>query len=155
VRTHNDVFEVSDMSVRLATRGGIHSVIDHGIDIEHGWTRAVASMRPVRVERAWTAQVTIPLLMIATVLTGTWAAWPVLLFASWWWTPQWRWSWLVALLDGCFGAQWAFTGATSLAWFPSNFVTVATVWTVIPAGLAASGAWNRKRIGRREWQPPV
>lgn len=121
------------------------------------WLRAgvASSAFGPRVQREWTALVAVPLLMTATALAGMWTTWPILLFASWWWLPLWRWSWLIVTVEGPFGAQWAYSGATGFATFPNHFAVIAVVWIIVPALIAASFYANRRFTGRFEWQPPI
>lgn len=98
-----------------------------------------------RVERRWLALVCCPLAMIAATLGGLWFALPVLVIASWWWTPSWRWAWVRAAEEGLFGAQWAFVGAKSLAAFRDQLPTVGVIWIGAPAVLVIEGLWKRWR----------
>lgn len=114
-------------------------------------TITLSSIAAHRRERAWLALVGIPLALIAAALSGEWLACPPLLAASWWWTKSWRWSWVLALEEGAFGAQWAYTGATGLALFRAERTLVAIVWVAIPAALAVAARRNRERMDRPEW----
>jgi hypothetical protein len=146
-------FEVTEMTVRTTTRGGIHT--GRAVGSGDVGRRVLHSLGGHRVERAWTAEVAIPLLMIATALTGWWIAWPVLVVASWWWTPSSNRGWVTVVMDGSFGAQWAYSGAMNIAQLPNDFGSVAVVWVAVPAVLAGSGHLHRRRMGRKEWQPDI
>ena len=114
-----------------------------------GFSHAEAKIRELvvglRVERPLLALVCCPLAMIATTLSEQWFLLPALVIASWWWTPSWRWSWLLAAEEGLFGVQWAFVGARSLAAFRDHLASVGVFWIAGPTVLVVAGLWTRTR----------
>lgn len=103
-----------------------------------------------RRERSWLALVVAPLgIVAATVSLQFW--WDVpLAVAVWWWGPTDEpYVWLLGILEGCFGVQWAFIGATCLAAFPEHRLLVGMLWIGYAGGVAAIGLVNRQRFSRR------
>ncbi len=106
-----------------------------------------------RVERPLLALVCVPLVMIAATLTGLWCVLPVLVIESWWFSPSrllspnWRWSWVLAVEEGIFGTMWAFAGATNLAAFRDHTLVVGGIWAAAPAVVAIAGALSGKKPG--------
>ena len=67
-----------------------------------------------RHDRPWLALVVLPLLMTGTAftpLTQRYLLWLPMVCLTWWWcSVEWRWAWLVGVLEAVWGLQWAYVG---------------------------------------------
>lgn len=90
------------------------------------------------------ASVVVPLAITAAVGSSQW--WTLSAFASAaWWFGSPRWSWLVSVEAGLFGAEWAVAGGVALRDLPHLRVPVELTWLALPVGLACVSAWPHLR----------
>lgn len=113
-------------------------------DVRHLPAKAAHVARSVwlrRVSRPWRGVVAVPLAMTATAQLGLWWTWPILVFLAAWWSPWWRWAWVLALEEGIISTQWAYVGIAALREWPQRLAVVGMGWIAFPLLLAAAGWW--------------
>ncbi len=115
---------------------------------------AIADVCRRRRSRPWLAMVAVPLTLNAAWLTEVWWAPLPLGVCAWWWSDRsWRWTWLVAVEAGAFGALWSYSGASALREFPRYRLVVGAVWIAMALALAGVSAYNRAQNGNETDYP--
>lgn len=102
-----------------------------------------------RHDRPWLSLVAVPLAMTgATVSLQLWFL-PALILLAWWYAPTDSVIvTLLAVLEACFGVQWAIIGATCLAAFPAHVYLVGALWAAYAGVVVVLGGINRRKFGR-------
>ena len=60
-------------------------------------------------------------------------------------------TWVLGVMEACYGIQWAVIGTYSLAAFPHGRILVGVLWPAYAGGVAGIAHLNRKRAGRYGW----
>jgi hypothetical protein len=89
--------------------------------------------------------IAVPLTIVASLLTNNWWAVVPLTVCAWWWAPREPgWGWLVAVLRGVVGWEWALVGANALIAFPARRTTIGVVWIASALAIAALATFSRR-----------
>ena len=116
-------------------------------DVRHLPAKAAHVARSVWFRRAcrpWRCVVAVPLAMTAAAQLGLWWTWPILVFLAAWWSPWWRWAWVLALEEAIVSSEWVYVGISALREWPQRRPLVALAWIAFPLLLAAVG-WSAHR----------
>ena len=95
--------------------------------------------------------------MVAATLTGSespvvlWLLVPLVLLTWWWGSTEWPWTWVLGVMEGCFGVQWGVIGTYCLAAFPHDRIVLGVLWATYALGVAGVSHVNRKRAGGYSW----
>jgi hypothetical protein len=112
--------------------------------------RLAESAASRRQDRLWLAFVAVPLALLAAVLSLQFWLIPPLIFLSWWWASrEWAWGWTAALIEACWGCQWAVIGVILLDGFPSHRLLEGGIWITYALVVAGLSFVNRRVLGRR------
>jgi hypothetical protein len=102
-----------------------------------------------RACRPWRCVVAVPLAMTAAAQLGLWWTWPILVFLAAWWSPWWRWAWVLALEEAIISSEWAYVGISALREWPHQRASVEVLWIAFPLLLACVGWRARLHLARR------
>ena len=92
--------------------------------------------------------------MVAVTLAGSelfailWSLAPLAILTWYWGSTDWLWTWVLGVMEGCYGIQWAVIGSYCLAAFPHDRILVGVLWAAYAGGVAGIAHLNRKRAGR-------
>ena len=120
-------------------------------DVRHLPAKAAHVARSVRlrrVSRPWRCVVAVPLAMTATAQLGLWWTWPILVFLAAWWSPWWRWAWVLALEEAIISSEWVYVGIAALREWPQRLALVGMGWIAFPLLLSAVGWWAHRHAAR-------
>jgi hypothetical protein len=87
----------------------------------------------------------VPLAMTAAAQLGLWWTWPILVFLAAWWSPWWRWAWVLALEEAIVSSEWVYVGTSALTEGTHEGVLVALLWIAFPLMIAIVGWWSHRR----------
>ena len=124
---------------------------------EGRWHVGVSSLLAARQDRPLLSLVACPLAMLAVTLEGSespailWLLVPLIILTWWWGSTEWPWTWLLGVMEACYGIQWAMLGAYGLAAFSHDRLLVGILWTAYALGVAGVAHFNRKRAARYAW----
>ncbi len=124
----------------------------------HGrvWTLAL-SLVAARRDRPYLCLVALPLAILAVTLAGSelpavlWLLVPLALLTWWWGSTEWAWTWVLGIMEACYGIQWAIIGTYCLAAFPHDRIVVGILWAAYALGVAGISHLNRNRAARYTW----
>lgn len=134
--------ETSDIPVSAPRQVRIKEASRELISVLRPHLESVLSRRH---DRPWLALVAVPLAVIAAFLSlQFWAVLPLIVVAWWFASNAWAWTWFLAVVEACFGIQWAMLGAASLASFPRHRLVVGVCWMAYAGIVAAAGLYNRR-----------
>ena len=124
---------------------------------EGRWHARVASLLAARQDRPLLSLVACPLAILAVTLAGSespavlWLLVPLAILTWWWGSTDWPWTWVLGVMEGCYGVQWGVIGTYCLAAFPHDYILVGALWAAYAGGVAGVAHMNRKRVGRYSW----
>jgi hypothetical protein len=110
-----------------------------------------------QTDRPYLCLVALPLAILAVTLAGSelpavlWLLVPLALFTWWWGSTEWAWTWLLGIMEACYGIEWAIIGSYCLAAFPHERILVGVLWAAYALGVAGMAHVNRKRTTRYDW----
>ena len=125
----------------------------------HGrvWTLAL-SVVAARRDRPYLCLVALPLAILAVTLAGSespavlWLLIPLAILTWYWGSTEWPWTWVLGVMEGCYGIQWAVIGTYCLADFPHERIVVGVLWAAYALSVAGIARLNRrKRAARYDW----
>lgn len=95
--------------------------------------------------------------MVAVTLAGSespailWLLVPLVILTWWWGSTAWPWTWVLGVMEACYGVQWAVIGTYCVAAFPHDRIVVGVLWAAYAGGVAGVAHFNRKRAARYAW----
>ena len=135
----------------------VHACHDwHAQHLGRVWTLAL-SVVAARRDRPYLCLVALPLAILAVTLAGSehpavlWLLVPLAALTWWWGSTEWPWTWLLGVMEACYGVQWGVIGTYCLAAFPHARILVGVLWAAYALGVAGVAHLNRKRVGRYSW----
>ena len=124
---------------------------------EGRWHVRVSSLLAARQDRPLLSLVACPLAMVAVTLAGSespailWLLVPLVILTWWWGSTAWPWTWVLGVMEACYGVQWAVIGTYCVAAFPHDRIVVGVLWAAYAGGVAGVAHFNRKRAARYAW----
>lgn len=124
---------------------------------EGRWHARVSSLLAARQDRPLLSLVACPLAILAVTLAGSespavlWLLVPLVILTWYWASTEWPWTWVLGVMEACYGVQWAVIGTYCLAAFPHDRILVGILWAAYAGGVAEIAHVNRQRIGRYSW----
>jgi hypothetical protein len=124
---------------------------------EGRWHARVSSLLAARQDRPLLSLVACPLAILAVTLTGSespavlWLLVPLVILTWYWGSTEWPWTWVLGVMEACYGVQWAVIGTYCVAAFPHDRIVVGVLWAAYAGGVAGVAHFNRKRAARYAW----
>ena len=124
---------------------------------EGRWGALVTSLLAARQDRPLLSLVACPLAILAVTLAGSespavlWLLVPLAILTWWWGSTEWPWTWVLGVMEACYGVQWAVIGTYCLAAFPHDRILVGILWAAYALVVAGVSHVNRKRTARYSW----
>ena len=124
---------------------------------EGRWQSLVSSALAARQDRPLLSLVVCPLAMLAVTLAGSespsvlWSLVPLAILTWWWGSTAWPWTWVLGVMEACYGVQWGVIGTYCLAEFPHDRILVGVLWAAYALGVAGVAHIGRKRVTRYEY----